>query len=509
MADPVYILTVAGVEQPLRLGSLSLQSVMNGRDTLSCEIFSELGAYRPDCGDAVELTEDGTPIFGGIISQTDEACADGQVVTNGDIVTRISADSYDLVADRVYITTTIAAGTSLHDVLAALATAGSLSDYGITVDAAEPSGSLADEWELTGEQLSSILNRLYSTFLYPWEIDASRVLRFYDPVSRAAPTNFVDGDGNNLGDIKVTRSRGQYTNRVIVKAGTDKIVTKEDTFTGDGVTDTFTLTYPIQGPIPYVAVGVVGYDTVYVDGLRESLGGLDAASICDWLYDPDTYEITRVGGAPANGATIVVPYDVQFPVSVTAQDAGEIAANGAYTTIIEQPDVYDANVAQALADQALTLGVATKVQVALDTLLPGYVVGSTLTLTVADRDLSGTFMITEISARTEAQCLRRTLTLIGGTNFRGSFRDLLIAWLGGGVAAGSSSSTGSGPTASTGGGYAQPGGASTNVQVNIDGSFYGDDAFEYDPDTETVMIGSGHTPSGSGNLLVGEGHTVN
>jgi hypothetical protein len=47
-----------------------------------------------------------------------------------------------------------------------------------------------------------------------------------------------------------------------------------------------------------------------------------------------------------------------------------------------------------------------------------------------------------------------------------------------------------------------------SVQTNQENKFYGDAAFTFNKVTQTVMIGTGHTPDGLVNFLFGEGHTV-
>jgi hypothetical protein len=55
----------------------------------------------------------------------------------------------------------------------------------------------------------------------------------------------------------------------------------------------------------------------------------------------------------------------------------------------------------------------------------------------------------------------------------------------------------------------EPGQPNTSVQFNRDNTFGGNEAFEFHEDSTTVTVGTGHTPGGADNLLVGEGHTVN
>ncbi len=444
----VYVLFVNGVERPLRMDSLSFQGVVNGRDVMSCSILSEDGAYRPSLAHEAVLTEDGTPIFGGVIRLTEEEGADRQPLPL--ISTRITCDSFNVFAERRFVTETIPAGSTLKQALQILDDY--LTDYGVTLDAGQVDGpTFADEWNIYGSPLNTVLDtlsdRTEGTFV--WEIDPSKTFRMFEVGTEASPVDIVDGDGHHTGDILVSRSREKYVNRVIVKGGTAIQVDKTDTFTGDGAEDTFELTYPL------VYQPQVGYGYVTNAGIDETLDLIGISSGADWEYDPATNTIIRVAGAPANLNAISITYPAQFPIFVTVEDASEISANGIYEAAFEYPDVFDKAVLEELAAGLLSRGLEIKTEVTLDTREPGILPGMTLTLTAADRGVNGEFYVNEVSARTEASTdhILRTLKLIEGTQLRGTFRGLIKAWLGGGSSGVSAISA---PTPSAAGGSPSP-----------------------------------------------------
>ncbi len=479
-----YILTVEGVERPLRLGSLNYQAVINGRDVLNCTIISELGAYRPSLSDDVLLSENGTDIFGGIIDRIEETGVDQQPIA--DIASEITCVAYNVYADRRFIEETFAAGTTIGTIAATIVT-NYLDDYGITLDGGQVTGaSLTDELVFTGILLSEALDQITTLTGYFWKVTPGKVFSMFTTGAIAAPFNVIDGDGNNNGDIRVVRSREKYYNRVILKYGSDKIITITDSFTGNGVLDTFPLTYAIQGFYPNTVDGAAGYGVVDFSAgpTTESLGGLSTPSGYLWEYDPLGPTITRRSGAVGNGVAFSIRYDVQFPQTVTVEDYGEIIANGLAEFVAYYPDVYDKATATTLAEQILAQSLNIKTEVEYQTFEIGLAPGMTQTITVADRNVNDTFLITEVQTRSQqmTQDVLRTVKTIDGASFRGSFREVYKAWLGDGI-----TSSSGGPTASTGGGFPAP--PLTSVQFNDVGVFGGDAAFTYLKDFNSVVCG--------------------
>ena len=444
-----YVLSVNGTPRTIDLPSLDFQFVANGRDVLNVVVTSADGAFRPTLGHEVLLSENGTNIFGGVIAKTAEAGVNGLPIAH--IATEITCDAFNVYADRRFVTETFAAGSTLESILATLVTT-YLADFGVTLHASQATGpTFADELVFDGESLSSVLQTLSELAedagtgeSWLWEISPAKVFLMFEAGSVAAPINFVAGDGHEHGDITVVRSRAKYANRVIVKYGDNRVITQTDSFTGNGVLDTFTLTYPIQGPVAPTSAGAVGYATVdHLGG--ESLGGLTSPMI--WRYDPAALTILRTTGAVGNGVGFTVDYDVQFPQTVTVEDAGEITAHGPHEIVLTYPQVFDLATATGLATAALAKLLATVTEVSIPTYEVGLLPGQTATVTQAARNVSGDFLITEVRARSTPAGLLRTLLAVSGTVFRGSFRDVYRAWAGGGAGSAVASS---GPSVSTG-----------------------------------------------------------
>ena len=269
----VYILTINGVERPLRVDSLDFRRVINGPDVFSCTVLSEDGSYRPGLSDVVKLSEDGSDIFGGFITKTDETGADGQPLDS--IATEIDCVGYADLFEYAHITETLVIGTTIASIAGTLVT-NYLSAYGVTLDAGQLTGvSLTEEIATDGVALTDFFDTLLTNTGFAPSINADKEFILYEPGATAAAFNIVQGTDDQIGDVRVVRSRTKRYNRIIVKYGENVIVTQTDSFVGDGVTDTFQLTFPIQGPIVPVATqdGAVAYAVVdYADTTTESLG---------------------------------------------------------------------------------------------------------------------------------------------------------------------------------------------------------------------------------------------
>lgn len=430
----VYILEVDGVERELRGGSLSWEPVINGADVLSCTILSPNRSYVPALGDVVVLSEDGVDVFGGIVSDFDEEGPDGQP-TSFMSAFRLSADAFNIYFQGIYITETFLAGTTIEEI-ATILVDNYLGDFGVTLDPDQATGSsLAADLVCDGVLLSDALGRLTTATGYFGRINPSEEFRLLTAGEEAAPINIVDGDGHHVGDIRVTRSREKsQPNIVIVKYGPPgPPIDIVDSFTGDGVEDTFTLSQPIVGPTPPSSSGLIAYHVVDISGGTETLGGLTSPAI--WLYDPNTLTIVRQLGAVGNGVDFTVRYTAQFPQTVTAQTS---PATPPVTRVYLYPSVTSASEAQEMADALLAQSQTDKLIVRYSTYELGIQPGQTQTITAADRGVNGSFLITEVHAENppETQDVLRHVTAIQGTQFRGSPRDIYSDWL----------NTGGGPT---------------------------------------------------------------
>lgn len=386
--------TVNGVETNVR--NVRGSMVINGRRSIQADILDARASF----GDDIELSQDSGVVFAGSIESAQESSISGEPIP--DYKTSISCVDQMGYADRRYVSDYFPSQTMLARLTAICTTY--LSAYGISVDGGNITGPTLEARAYDHVRLSDVLSDVAKmSGDLVWEIDESLVLRMYEQSGGSpAPFNIIDGDGNNFGDITVETARTNYHNRVIVKAGTAKTVEKTDTFTADGVHAGYTLTYQMVYT-PFVGRGYVTRNGTEFEAL--DLAGSGAR----WIYDPTFNTITRVVPGTATPAPapstqpIVIVYDAQFPIYVSAFDGAEETAHGIWEALIEREDVFDVTEAQAIADQELALGLLTTQTIRYTTRLPGLRPGMVQTIQVADRDIDAIAIITEIAISTEME----------------------------------------------------------------------------------------------------------
>ncbi len=477
----VYIMTVAGVERECRLGTLNIREVANGINNAMFTILSSGGVYRPSLIDEIGLTCDGDKIYGGYIDKAAETGADGEPID--DIETRLECVDFNVIADRRFITTTIPAGTTLKNALNTYILP-YYSTYGVTLEAGQLDGpNLPDDIVLVGVKGSEALNRLsVASGGWGWNFSYTKKLGMVQPGTVSCPFNVVDGDGHHFGDIQVDRQQNKRVNFVTLKYGQAQIIDKTDTFVGDGATDDWELTYPmLYSPR-------VGYGYVTDDGVFKTLA-LETDSEGDYRYDPTTNRLRRTAGNLGVGIILTIRYDVQFPQVVTASDPSDISLNGLFEALFEEPNIWDKGEATTAAEDRLSVNADPLETVRINTREVGAHPNQTLTVTAADRSVSGIYLITEVSIVSPGNDFDFVyrLTCIDTDRFRGSFRDVYVDWLKTG------SSSAAVPAASNMGAF--PGAPEWSVQFNKGGLFGGSDQFTVDPDGSQGTLGYSVLPS--------------
>jgi hypothetical protein len=376
-----YVVTIGGVTKVLQEG-WSIDESANGRNRFDGVVLSRDGSYRPALDDAVVITEDGVRIFGGLIDDPTELPMPG-AISKTHLRHRISATDYNIYASRIRYTGTIAAGTykAFLTVIAA-----ALSAQGVTLDAAQATGSSLPELTYDDVPIEDVLNdgaALASgtgSTSWTWEIDYSKVLRSVESGTLAAPYSLADGDKQVVGDFTVRQPRpAAYANYIIVLGGSGT-TDVTDSFTGDGSTVAFALNYQLSS----------GYGYVTVAGVYETLGTGGT-----WTYDSTTNTITRTS-APALAAAIVLTYVAQFPKRVYA-DGGVSAANRVMKTYAA-PQLFDKDVLQALANSYLTRDIASPKTITYLAKrgLTGLHPGQTQTIVSTKHGLSGSHLLTNV-----------------------------------------------------------------------------------------------------------------
>lgn len=430
----VYTVTRNGVSKTIQPG-FSINESANGRNRMTGDIFSLTGGAgeRWVLDDAIAIAEDGVTIFAGLLDSPVEQGLGG-VGASSAIRQRLSFVDYNVYPSRITVGSNV---TRAAETLKVRLTwiAGLLSAQGVTLDAAQVNGPTLLAVSYSSERyLIDVLNETVAlasgsgATSWVWNIDYSKKLLAIEAGSSAAPFNVTDGDQNVLGDITVEQPRpSDYANYIIVLGGTG---TRDvaDSFTGDGATTTFALNYPLA----------ITYGYVTMNSVAETLG-----TGAVWSYNSATNSITRTSAPPA-AAAITMTYVAQFPKRVIA-DSGGAAASRVQRTYPET-GVFDIAVMQALADSYLARDSQSPKTVRYNCAFSkvGLHPGQTQTITSTKRNLSGTFLITEVQiVHVGGELVQRRVVAVSTTRLPSTLREKFQQTIGGGssstVSAGASS----------------------------------------------------------------------
>lgn len=432
-----YVFKVNGSVQTLQPG-WTINESANSRNRMEFAVLSLDGSFRIVNDDAVELIEDGVTIFGGLVDRPAEGGFGGASSTTA-IAQSIGAADYNVYASRESLIQDIPSG-SLKAALTVVATA--LAAFGVTLDVAQVTGPTLPALSYNERPIVDVLNELCSlasgtgSTSYVWEIDYTKTLRASESDSIPAPFDIADGDGNVIGDVSVEQPRSaDYGNYIRLYGGTG-LKNETDTFTGDGVTTTFTLNYTLNSSAGYVTV----------NGVVETLG-----TGATWSYDAATNSITRTS-APTAGATIVIDYVGTFPRVVIAD--GGLPAAHRVVKVYTEPDVFDSAVLQALADSYLQRDIASPKTVRYIAAYgkTGLHPGQYQDITLAKRNLSGDALITEVRiVHVAGELAQRQVTAVSSLRLPATLRERFQQTFGG--LSGSSASPTGGVTVITGAAY--------------------------------------------------------
>jgi hypothetical protein len=405
-----YAIAIDGVTKTLQVG-WQITAQNNGIDTLLGVVYSSDASYRPDLGADIILTEDGTAIFGGNITTTLERRSD-----DVGIYIDITADGFQAVASRVYVTGTFAGGT-LEDLLDFFET---FLPTGFAVHPSQATGPAVGARIYDYKRLDDALNEASSTFApgWNWTITPDQYLQMVEAATNTAPISITSNEYLK-GDITLERSRQNYANRVYVLYGQGDHDILNERHDGDGVSTRFTLDErmkPLGPPFGFLTVHD-GTPTV----VDTPVGAYPQDTALAWTYDITTNEIVQqIGGVVTAPDYITIDYTGQFPARVVAEDAGEIASNGVWAVAVFAPDVFDKATAETLADAELARRLETRIIARFPTEETGLEPGQTLGINLSGRSVNTEFVITTLVTQSVANLrVLRYVTADSGAEARG------------------------------------------------------------------------------------------
>lgn len=402
---------------------------------------------------------------------------------------------------------------------------GEVASFGIVGDPTMPQGPLLEKVVLESSAADG-LKALREQSGWIERLLPTNVLEMFAPGTRVAP--FTLSGTNIIGTPEITRSREGYGNVVEVLYGASQTGAKTDRFVGNGVARYFPLTYrpasgftttspgkallygesPLEGPIKEVEI-------------RRGYPGQVFPTDHWWWYVAEEGEHGSIyysfpAGPIVPGYAFGISYDVAFPQKVEVSAAPEVITEdgGRLVRRFDAPDIFDRTPALEFGWQMLDQVSSRPRQLNISTRAGLALPGSTITVTLPSRFLSGsTWLITAVTVHEDGDgAFRYVYTLLEDNKRQPGWIEYLKGLRDGSPSRSSSSSRPS-PGSSGGGGGLNGGGTFNKIAKWISGTTLGDSIIE---DTGTaVNVGAAVTVTGNvrahafrGNLFGGSGLTL-
>jgi hypothetical protein len=421
----------SGMDLSYTLGGRALARLK----TVDISSNSTATAYSPDVDYTVSVEFGGTTLFAGnVVGKVVDAL--GPPMTG--IATDIEALDYSAALDQRIINEVypVAGGWTTKTIIQDLVTT-YLATYGITADAGMPTGSaLATDLLLDKLTARAALNRIALLNNWIWRVTPAKVLQAGPIGTFAAAYSLTSSNAKVVGGISWRKQRTQYGNWITVRYGGERVVLKTFSTTGNGVLTSWPLDYvPLlnfSGTV--VSQGVITEGTNLYYPLFGTVAGVT------WSYDAGTNSLTRSPALP-NGTTATWQYATQFPANAAVSDPSEITAHGLYELIVEAPDITTKEEAAALGNALLLRNATLPRAVTIGTFEGMEFPGTVITLTIPERSLSGSWLITGVRVRSVANDrLFYEFTCLEGSTTQSTWLDYLASVFGGAASAASDGS---------------------------------------------------------------------
>ena len=208
----------------------------------------------------------------------------------------------------------------------------------LTYSSTSSSGITLSKYVCKDKKLNEVINELSSLLGWIWYIDKDKKFYFEPKSYESSGITLTIGTNARLKG-KWRKDTSHIINEVIV-VGDMATFNTSDSFSGDGSTKEFTLTYQPKGNV-----------RVLVDG-TEQQGYVEGQGTGDYKYDKDNKKII-FDTAPSSGSSIVVYYEYEVPIKVQTSNYESINLYGKRSTKIVKKYINTMSQARKLASKYL------------------------------------------------------------------------------------------------------------------------------------------------------------
>lgn len=384
-------------------------------DTLAFEIKLTADKSTFSLGSVVELYEDSTLIFAGILVERRESIHGG-LVTGWEY----KAKDYTHTLDKTLVAKSYEDKTA-GEIVADLIT--NYTDGTFTATGIAPSSPSIETVRFNYEPVSRCLAILADQIGWDWYVDYAKDIHFFDAQVSTPTLTLTDTSGGfEWSSLVVDRNILELTNSVIVRGGEYKSDIAEsdarDVFKGDGTQTMFPLGYKYADIV--VEVNDVAQD-VGADNLTDPL-------TVDVLYN-FMEKFIRFNTAPTSGYVIKVYGKAYIPVIAKVRDGDSIATYGEYQNIVIDRQITSVEEAQRVGRAKLLEWSEGKYEGTFRTRTTGLKTGDMVTINSTLRGISGTFKINHIIGRAiSSETMEYTVQFLASGSI--TFADMIVGLLG-------------------------------------------------------------------------------
>jgi len=407
-------LEIAGVDKTslLRINTINKQDVLNQRTTCSFRLVDTTASYRPQIGQSAVLKLNGTKIFGGIISNLNEASLHRSILW---LAYDVVCVAYDQLFDRrrvaeIYENETVE--NVIFDIVDNFVTGES-----ITTASVNASVSITKAI-FNYRKASDCLDELAELIGYSWYVDFDKDLNFFERSANTAPFALTDTSGNYR-NIQVIKNIDDYRNTQYVRAGQDITDPRTENFVGDDARRSWTLKYPVAKVPSAITVGTSS-QTVGIFGVETGK---------DFYWNKGEKQIVQDDSGTTLSSTdnLDITYQGLFPIIVQAIKDTEISdratiegGSGIYEDVQDELNIDVDDYAEERAVSLLRKYGEIQTRVEFETDTYGLKAGQLISITNTIHNLNETFLISNVYMSDLTQeIMRYQVTALSGEKIGG------------------------------------------------------------------------------------------
>jgi hypothetical protein len=361
----------------LRARSLRCELLLDARSKFSCQLIAP--PVIPTVDMDVLFTLEGTPVFGGIVLEVARA---------GDLWT-LTAGDHLAILDGLLINNVSPAGT-LKSVLEWMVGV-ILGTYGFTVDPAQAAGPTLPLIAYPFQSYAAALKQLGTLSGWSLSVSPTRVLRMYPGGAVPAPWA-IDAVTDTIQSLTARTSREGHATQVWVRFGSgppSDVTWTTDGFGFDHLGEKWSPPYHVTTPPPAVTMNAVTYpvgpyppDPGWTGWTWEPVG------TSGWIHAP--------ASDPPYGASDVLSVNLVANWPSTAVATDPATPYLPLEIVIDYPDIFDAALAQDLADGELARRQGFPQRFTLRTARVGLQPGQQAAIDVPTMDLDTDALVTGV-----------------------------------------------------------------------------------------------------------------